>query len=85
MRENGVAVPKELEERISGFERDDKAAVIVAVGSQMGGEIAIADTLKETSRDAITEFKKMGVRIVMTTGNTSGPLVQSPAILVSTG
>jgi Cu+-exporting ATPase len=69
LEENRVVIPKELEERISAFELEGKTAVLVAAGGQMAGVIAIADTLKETTRDAITEFKKMGVRIVMITGD----------------
>jgi len=69
MQEKGVSVPAELDERITALEQDGKTAVLVAAGGQMAGVIAIADTLKDTTRDAITEFKKMGVRIVMITGD----------------
>ena len=69
LQEKGVAVPTGLDERITALEQDGKTAVLVAAGGQMAGVIAIADTLKDTTRDAITQFKKMGVRIVMITGD----------------
>ena len=69
LQEKGVAVPVELDERITVLEQDGKTAVLVAAGGQMAGVIAIADTLKDTTRDAITQFNKMGVRIVMITGD----------------
>ncbi|MDP2796863.1 MAG: heavy metal translocating P-type ATPase [Methanoregula sp.] len=69
LEEKGVAIPGGLDERITVLEQEGKTAVLVAAGGQMAGVIAIADTLKDTTKDAITQFKKMGVRIVMITGD----------------
>ena len=69
LEEKMVSIPEVFDERISALEQEGKTAVLVAAGGRMAGVIAIADTLKDTTRDAITEFKKMGVRIVMITGD----------------
>ncbi len=69
LEEKGVAIPKELDEQITTLEQEGKTAVLVAAGGQMAGVIAIADTLKDTTKDAISRFKEMGVRIVMITGD----------------
>ncbi|MEI7857051.1 MAG: heavy metal translocating P-type ATPase [Methanomicrobiales archaeon] len=69
LTEKNIAIPENLDERITRFEREGKTTVLVAVGGQVAGIIAIADTLKDTSREAITQFKNMGVRIVMITGD----------------
>ncbi|MDP3563307.1 MAG: HAD-IC family P-type ATPase, partial [Methanoregula sp.] len=69
LEENGVAIPGGLDERITSLEQEGKTAVFVAAGSRMAGVIAIADTLKDTTRDAIIQFKKMGIKIVMITGD----------------
>ncbi|MDO9323860.1 MAG: heavy metal translocating P-type ATPase [Methanoregula sp.] len=69
LAEKSVAVPERLDERITRFELEGKTAVLVAAGGQLAGVIAIADTLKDTTSDAITQFKNMGVRIVMITGD----------------
>ncbi|MFA4823592.1 MAG: heavy metal translocating P-type ATPase [Methanoregula sp.] len=69
LEEKGLVIPDGLDERITVLEQEGKTAVLVAVGGRMAGVIAIADTLKDTTRDAITQFKKMGVRIVMITGD----------------
>lgn len=60
----------------SGFEgeadqlRMDGATVIfAAVEKQIGGLIAIADPIKETTESAITELQKDGIRVVMLTGD----------------
>jgi Cu+-exporting ATPase len=69
MQEKSVAIPDGFDERITAFEQEGKTTVLVAAGGQMAGVIAIADTLKDSTRDAITQFKKMGVRIAMITGD----------------
>ncbi|MDP3396453.1 MAG: heavy metal translocating P-type ATPase [Methanoregula sp.] len=69
LEEKGVVIAPGLEERITAFEHEGKTAVLVAAGDRMAGVIAIADPLKDTSRDAITRFKEMGIRIVMITGD----------------
>ncbi|MFZ0004244.1 MAG: HAD-IC family P-type ATPase, partial [Methanoregula sp.] len=43
--------------------------VLVAAGGTLAGLIAIADTLKETSADAVRRFRSHGIRAVMVTGD----------------
>jgi Cu+-exporting ATPase len=69
MAENGVVIPDEVEARITAFEQDGKTAVLIAAGTRMAGVIAIADTLKETSRESVRQLKAMGVHVVMITGD----------------
>jgi Cu+-exporting ATPase len=69
IQENGVVIPDEVEARISAFEQDGKTAILIAAGTVMAGVIAIADTLKETSRESIRQLQAMGIQIVMITGD----------------
>jgi len=69
LEEKSVAIPKELDGRIITLEGEGKTAVLVAVGGQIAGVIAIADTLKDSTKEAISRFKEMGVRIAMITGD----------------
>ncbi len=69
MQDRGVVVPPELDTKIQAFEQEGKTAVIVAVGGQAAGVIAIADTLKETSAEAVRRFKEHGIAVVMVTGD----------------
>jgi len=69
LEEKSVAIPKELDGRIITLEGEGKTAVLVAVGGQTAGVIAIADTLKDSTKEAISRFKEMGVRIAMITGD----------------
>ncbi len=51
------------------FEDDGKTAVLVSVSGAIKGAIAIADSLKENSKEAIGELKEMGLEIIMITGD----------------
>jgi len=67
--ENGITIPDEVASQVITFEREGKTAVLIAVGNQMAGIIAIADTLKGTTKEAISQLKKMGLKVVMITGD----------------
>jgi len=61
---------------LSGLERqaqqladDGKTPMFVAVDNQAAGLIAVADTVKEDSRMAIAALKRMGLEVVMITGD----------------
>ena len=69
LQENAVAIPADAEARIAGFEKDGKTAVLVAAGGQFAGMIAIADTLKESSKTAVSQLNDMGIAVVMVTGD----------------
>ncbi len=69
MQENGVVIPEQVEEQITTFEQDGKTVILIATGTQLAGFIAIADTLKETSRESVRQLKAMGVHVVMITGD----------------
>jgi Cu+-exporting ATPase len=70
MAEQGITIPPELEEQVTALERDGKTGVIIAVAGTPAGIIAIADTIKETTPDAIRELERMGLSVAMTTGDT---------------
>jgi Cu+-exporting ATPase len=58
-----------LEEAIQKLEREGKTAMIIAVGDKVAGVIAVADTLKPRSQEAVMELKSMGLDVVMMTGD----------------
>ncbi len=69
MQDHGVALPAGLDARISAFEQDGKTVVLVASGCGLAGVIAIADTVKETSAEAVRRFKAHGIATLMVTGD----------------
>ena len=58
-----------LKDELIDFEKEAKTAMFVAYAGELAGIIAVADTLKEDSVRAISEFKKMGLTTVMITGD----------------
>jgi Cu2+-exporting ATPase len=49
--------------------RQGKTVVYVVVGSQVVGALALADVVRESSRDAVAQLHEMGIRVVMLTGD----------------
>lgn len=61
--------PTPLEETMRRLEEEAKTAMLVAVDGELVGVIAVADTLKEDSIDAIRELHRMGLETAMITGD----------------
>ncbi|HZX33987.1 MAG TPA: copper-translocating P-type ATPase, partial [archaeon] len=58
-----------LEKSLASLESQGKTVVLVAVNGKAAGLIAIADTVKENSREAVERLKAMGRETVMITGD----------------
>jgi len=58
-----------LESDVSRLQSEAKTAMLVAVDGQVSGVIAVADTLKDNSQEAIGELHRMGLKVAMITGD----------------
>jgi Cu+-exporting ATPase len=58
-----------LQPAVERFQMEAKTAMLVAVDGQVRGVIAVADTIKENSREAIAGLKAMGLKVAMITGD----------------
>lgn len=58
-----------LEERSKTLADDGKTPMFIALNGELAGIIAVADTVKEDSKVAIAALKKMGLEVVMITGD----------------
>jgi Cu+-exporting ATPase len=56
-------------EPMSRLEEAGKTAMLVAIDGQYAGMVAVADTIKETSKAAVSRLKEMGIRVIMITGD----------------
>jgi len=54
---------------VSRLQSEAKTAMLVAVDNQVAGVIAVADTLKDGSKEAIAELHRMGLKVAMITGD----------------
>jgi Cu+-exporting ATPase len=69
MRNRKVAVEK-LEDHIERLEKEGKTVLIVATDGRAVGLLAVSDTIKEHSKVAVETLQKMGLKVVMLTGDT---------------
>jgi P-type Cu+ transporter len=58
-----------LESEVERLQGEAKTAMLVAVDGEVQGIIAVADTVKEGSVEAIDRLHKMGLKVVMITGD----------------
>lgn len=59
----------EIEARLSALEREGKSVVLLASPQEVLGIFAVADTVRETSREAIRELHALGVQTLMLSGD----------------
>ncbi len=59
----------QYEKIMSQLEHDGKTAMMVAYNGKLQGIIAVADTVKETSKQAIRDLKALGLEVYMITGD----------------
>jgi Cu+-exporting ATPase len=58
-----------FDQAISKYQGEAKTAMLVAVDGAVRGVVAVADTIKDGSVDAIRSLKAMGLTVVMLTGD----------------
>jgi Cu+-exporting ATPase len=61
-----------LEAEAQRLQAEAKTAMWLAVDGQAGGVIAVADTIKEGSREAVERLRDMGLTVAMMTGDNQG-------------
>lgn len=60
---------KHAYESMARLEEVGKTAMLVAIDNRYAGMVAVADTIKETSKAAVTRLKEMGIQVIMITGD----------------
>ena len=58
-----------IEDKMIALENQGKTAMILAVGKKVVGVIAVADVLKENSKEAVDILHKMGKSVAIITGD----------------
>lgn len=70
LREQGVNVPSELETSWEKKLAGARTIVTVAVDNQAVGLIGLADQVRDSAADAVAALKKLGLRVLMVTGDS---------------
>jgi Cu+-exporting ATPase len=71
LMERSVALGADLDEKAAALEGEGKTVVAVGLDGCALGLVAIADTLKTTTPGAIAAFKRLGLKVVMVTGDNA--------------
>jgi Cu+-exporting ATPase len=69
MTENKINIDKKIKEDKDKLEGEGKTAMLIAVDGKLKGVVAVADTIKETSIEAVKNLHDMGVKTIMITGD----------------
>lgn len=68
MNENNISI-KEGEKDLLRLEEEGKTAMLLGIDGKLSGIIAVADQIKETSKEAIAKLKSMNLDVYMITGD----------------
>ncbi len=66
LRENDIPVDSP---RINQLNEEGKTVIYVIIDESLVGAVALADMIREESKEAVRQFKEMGVRCLMLTGD----------------
>ncbi|MGJ5710348.1 heavy metal translocating P-type ATPase [Staphylococcus equorum] len=68
MIEENIAI-NSAETQLSRFEQEGKTAMMIAIDSELKGTIAVADTVKASTSEAIQQLHDLNIEVVMLTGD----------------
>lgn len=69
MAQRGIAVPASLGQRLDDSAVQGHTPILVAADGAAVGMLAVADTPKPTSREAVAELRTLGLDVVLITGD----------------
>ncbi len=68
MNEHKIAI-LDSDAAMEKLESEGKTAMLIAVDQTLAGVVAVADTVKETSKEAIARIQALGIEVIMLTGD----------------
>lgn len=71
MNDYNISISNKLNDQLNHYEHLGQTAMMIAVGNQINGIIAVADTVKNDAKQAIKELRNMNIDVVMLTGDNN--------------
>ena len=69
LRENGISGLEALEEKAKALQDEGQTVIFVAVNDRAAGILAVADPIKKSTPEALRELQRMGLKVIMLTGD----------------
>src|ERR687885_205995 len=69
MEDNAILVNETVDAALKQLEPQGKTATLVTVNNKIAGIIALADTIKDSAKQAVDSLKSLGIEVVMLTGD----------------
>ncbi|WP_209122282.1 cation-translocating P-type ATPase [Alkalihalobacillus sp. BA299] len=69
MHDYGIVIEDQHEQTLTKLELEGKTAMLAAKDGQLIAIVAVADEVKETSKEAVQQLQRMGLKVVMLTGD----------------
>ena len=72
LKEKGILIDSEIDEKLQGMRKDGKAVVLVAWDKNCIGMIALSDTLRPEAKGVVEKLHAMKTETVLLTGDSPG-------------
>ena len=69
LEEGGIGLGKRLDRAVADLEKEGRTVVWVAVDGSLAGVMAVSDPIKDGASEAIEHLHRLGIRVVMLTGD----------------
>ncbi len=69
MKKYQIKINDQINKKIEKLQKEGKTVMLLAFDNEIIGLIAVADTLRDNSKKTVDELKKMGIEIIMMTGD----------------
>ncbi|XP_022797109.1 copper-transporting ATPase 1-like isoform X2 [Stylophora pistillata] len=69
MQQNGLEVTDEMEDAMQEHEEKGHTAVLISINGVLVAMMAVADTVKHEAQATVATLKRMGIRVVLLTGD----------------
>lgn len=69
MNDENITLNPNVLKQMEQLELEGKTVVIAAIDQKIAGLLAVSDTVKESSRQAVEQLKDMGLKVIMVTGD----------------
>ena len=71
MHNYDINITQELNNKLIQYEQHGQTAMVIAIEHELKGIIAVADTVKDTAKQAINHLQNMNIEVVMLTETTN--------------